>query len=114
MVLEPCLAGNKVRLNQNPPENYCRPAVDPMLRSVAKIYGASALTVILTGMGQDGLEGCKAIHKAGGKILVQDQATSVVWGMPGTVYKEGLAEEALSIHDLSAAIMGRLNQKQAL
>jgi two-component system chemotaxis response regulator CheB len=85
-----------------------------MLRSVAKIYGASALTVILTGMGQDGLEGCKAIHKAGGKILVQDQATSVVWGMPGSVYKEGLAEEALSIHDLSAAIMGRLNQKQAL
>ena len=114
MVLEPCLAGNKVRLNQNPPENYCRPAVDPMLRSVAKIYGASALTVILTGMGQDGLEGCKAIHKAGGKILVQDQATSVVWGMPGSVYKEGLAEEALSIHDLALAIMTRLNQKQAL
>jgi two-component system chemotaxis response regulator CheB len=111
MVIEPCLAGNKVRLNQNPPENFCRPAVDPMLRSVAKIYGASVLTVILTGMGQDGLEGCKAIHKAGGKILVQDQATSVVWGMPGTVYKEGLAEEALSIHDLSSAIMGRLNQK---
>lgn len=114
MVLEPCLAGNKVRLNQNPPENYCRPAVDPMLRSVAKIYGASALTVILTGMGQDGLEGCKVIHKAGGKILVQDQATSVVWGMPGSVYKEGLAEEALSIHDLASAIMTRLNQKQAL
>ena len=111
MVIEPCLAGNKVRLNQNPPENFCRPAVDPTLRSVAKIYGASALTVILTGMGQDGLEGCKAIHKAGGKILVQDQATSVVWGMPGSVYKEGLAEEALSIHDLSTAIMGRLNQK---
>lgn len=111
MVLEPCLAGNKVRLNQTPPENYCRPAVDPMLRSVAKIYGASALTVILTGMGQDGLEGCKVIHKAGGKILVQDQATSVVWGMPGSVYKEGLAEEALSIHDLSSAIMVRLNQK---
>ena len=114
MVLEPCLAGNKVRLNQNPPENYCRPAGDPMLRSVAKIYGASALTVILTGMGQDGLEGCKVIHKAGGKILVQDQATSVVWGMPGSVYKEGLAEEALSIHDLALAIMTRLNQKQAL
>ena len=111
MVLEPCLAGNKVRLNQNPPENYCRPAVDPMLRSVAKIYGASALTVILTGMGQDGLEGCKVIHKAGGKILVQDQSTSVVWGMPGSVFKEGLAEEALSIHDLASAIMGRLNQK---
>jgi len=111
MVIEPCLAGNKVRLNQDAPENYCRPAVDPMLRSVAKIYGASALTVILTGMGQDGLEGCRVIHKAGGKILVQDQATSVVWGMPGSVYKEGLAEEALSIHDLSSAIMGRLNQK---
>lgn len=68
MVIEPCLAGNKVRLNQDPPENYCRPAVDPMLRSVAKIYGASALTVILTGMGQDGLEGCKVIHKTGVKF----------------------------------------------
>ena len=114
MVIEPCLAGNKVRLNKDAPENYCRPAVDPMLRSVAKVYGSAVLTVILTGMGQDGLEGCKVIHKAGGKILVQDQATSVVWGMPGSVFKEGLAEEALSIHDLSAAIMTRLNQKQSL
>lgn len=114
MVIEPCLAGNKVRLNQNPPENYCRPAVDPMLRSVAKIYGPAVLTVILTGMGQDGLEGCKAIHKAGGKILVQDQATSIVWGMPGSVYKEGLADEVLSIHDLPSAIMTRLNQKNSL
>lgn len=111
MVIEPSLAGNKVRLNQGPAENYCRPAVDPMLRSVAKVYGSSALTVIMTGMGQDGLEGCKVIHKAGGKILVQDKTSSVVWGMPGSVYKEGLADEALSIQDLSTEIMARLNQK---
>jgi two-component system chemotaxis response regulator CheB len=111
MVIEPFLAGNKVRLNQDPAENYCRPAVDPMLRSVAKVYGAAALTVILTGMGQDGLEGCKVIHKAGGKILVQDKASSVVWGMPGSIYKEGLADEALSIQDLSTEIMTRLTQK---
>lgn len=114
MVIEPSLAGNKVRLNQDAQENYCRPAVDPMLRSVAKVYGPAALTIILTGMGQDGLEGCKVIHKAGGKILVQDQATSVVWGMPGSVFKEGLADEALSIHELPLAIMARLNQKQSL
>lgn len=111
MVIEPSLAGNKVRLNQGPAENYCRPAVDPMLRSVAKVYGSSALTVIMTGMGQDGLEGCKVIHKAGGKILVQDKTSSVVWGMPGSVYKEGLADEALSIQELSTEIMARLNQK---
>ncbi len=109
MVIESYPTGNKVRLKQDAAENYCRPAVDPMLRSVAKIYGPASLTVILTGMGQDGLEGCRVINKAGGKILVQDQATSVVWGMPGSVFREGLAEEALSIHMLPTAIMARLN-----
>ena len=62
-------------------------------------------------MGQDGLQGCKAVHEAGGRIIVQDQATSVVWGMPGTIFREGLADEALSIHDLPSAIMMRLNIK---
>lgn len=93
-----------VRLNQGPEENYCRPAVDTTLRSVAQYYGAASLAVILTGMGQDGLVGCREISKAGGRILVQDQLSSVVWGMPGSVYKEGLAEEALTIGELSVAI----------
>jgi two-component system chemotaxis response regulator CheB len=82
-----------------------------MLRSASKVYGSSVLVVILTGMGQDGLQGCKAVHEAGGRIIVQDQATSVVWGMPGTIFREGLADEALSIHDLPSAIMMRLNIK---
>lgn len=111
MIVKESTAGNCVSLTQTPPENYCRPAVDPMLRSASKVYGSSVLVVILTGMGQDGLQGCKAVHEAGGRIIVQDQATSVVWGMPGTIFREGLADEALSIHDLPSAIMMRLNIK---
>lgn len=98
-----------VSLNQRPEENFCRPAVDPMLRSVAKVYGAASLVVILTGMGQDGLNGCKEISRVGGRIFVQDQESSVVWGMPGMVYKEGLAEEALPIEDLASTITAVLS-----
>lgn len=100
---------NFVSLNQGPEENFCRPAVDPMLRSVAKIYGAASLVVILTGMGQDGLSGCKEISKLGGRIFVQDQASSVVWGMPGIVYREGLAEEALPLDALASTITAVLS-----
>lgn len=80
-----------VRLTQTEPENYCRPAADPMLRSVASIYGASTLAVVLTGMGEDGLRGCQEVKARGGRIVVQDEASSVVWGMPGAVAHAGLA-----------------------
>ncbi len=91
-------AGSAVlRITLDPPENYCRPAVDPMLRSVAEVYGASVLAVVLTGMGSDGAKGCEAVAAAGGRFIAQDEATSVVWGMPGAVARTGLAEEILPI-----------------
>jgi two-component system chemotaxis response regulator CheB len=92
------------RLSDAPPENYCRPAVDPMLRSLASATGGRALAVILTGMGHDGLAGCRALVDAGGQVLAQDEATSVVWGMPGAVAQAGIAHGVLPI----AAIAPRL------
>jgi two-component system chemotaxis response regulator CheB len=91
--------GTQVRLllHQDAPENSCRPAVDVLLRSVAQTFGANSLTVILTGMGQDGLRGCEAVREAGGQILAQDEATSVVWGMPGYVARAGLADRVLPL-----------------
>lgn len=80
------------RLSDAPPENSCRPAADVLLRSVAAHFGARALAVVLTGMGQDGLKGCESIAAAGGRVLAQDPESSVVWGMPGAVARAGLAE----------------------
>jgi two-component system chemotaxis response regulator CheB len=98
----------RVRLNQDPPENSCRPAVDVLLRSVASAYGPNSLTVILTGMGQDGLRGCEAIREAGGQILAQDEATSVVWGMPGYVARAGLADRVLPLSLIADEIVRRV------
>jgi two-component system chemotaxis response regulator CheB len=95
----------QVELHQGPPENSCRPAVDVMLRSVADIYGAAALAVILTGMGQDGLLGCERVHAAGGPVIAQDEATSVVWGMPGAVAKAGYADKVVPIEQVSLTIV---------
>ncbi|WP_135465883.1 chemotaxis-specific protein-glutamate methyltransferase CheB [Crenalkalicoccus roseus] len=83
------------RLSDGPAENFCRPAVDPMLRSLAALCGGRVLAVILTGMGQDGLAGCRAVAAAGGTVLAQDEASSVVWGMPGAVARAGLARALL-------------------
>lgn len=90
-----------VRLNQEPPEHFCRPAVDPMLRSAASVYGSGALAVILTGMGADGAEGCRAVAEAGGRFIVQDEATSVVWGMPGAAARTGLASAVLPLPQIA-------------
>jgi two-component system chemotaxis response regulator CheB len=95
-------------LNQNPPENSCRPAVDPLFRSVASIYGSGALALVLTGMGQDGLRGCEQIRETGGQILVQDEASSVVWGMPGAVAKAGLAHKVLPLSLCGTEIVQRV------
>ncbi|QDJ09491.1 Protein-glutamate methylesterase [Roseomonas mucosa] len=83
------------RLSDAPPENFCRPAVDPMLRSLVAAFGGGVLAVILTGMGSDGLAGSRAVAAAGGTVLAQDEASSVVWGMPGAVARAGLAEAVL-------------------
>ncbi|WP_104433955.1 protein-glutamate methylesterase/protein-glutamine glutaminase [Kineococcus xinjiangensis] len=96
------------KLHQGPPENFCRPAVDVMFRSALTLYGGELLAVILTGMGSDGRNGCKGIASAGGHVLVQDEATSVVWGMPGAVAREGVADEILPLHGIADAIVRRL------
>jgi two-component system chemotaxis response regulator CheB len=98
-------------LHQDPPENSCRPAVDVLLRSVARAFAANSLTVILTGMGQDGMRGCEAIYEAGGQILVQDEATSVVWGMPGHVARAGLADRVLPLSLIGDEILRRVHQE---
>ncbi len=100
--------GHVLKTNQDPPENFCRPAVDPMLRSVATAFGGAALVVILTGMGSDGREGGRMVVDAGGSIMAQDEATSVVWGMPGAVATAGLCEAVLPLNDLGPKVMSRL------
>lgn len=87
----------RIELNQGPEENFCRPSVDPMFRSVAKIFGNRALCLMLTGMGQDGCDGSRSIVASGGTVLAQDEETSVVWGMPGAVAKAGLCAEILPL-----------------
>jgi two-component system chemotaxis response regulator CheB len=102
--------GTQVRLlvHQDPPENSCRPAVDVLLRSVARTYGPNSLTVILTGMGQDGLRGCELLREAGGQILAQDEVTSVVWGMPGYVARAGLADRVLPLNLVADEVLRRV------
>lgn len=92
-------------LNQAPPENSCRPAVDVLFRSAASIYGVHALGVVLTGMGQDGLRGSQAIVQGGGAVVVQDQATSVVWGMPRAVAEAGIAQAVLPLPNIPQELL---------
>ena len=113
MTVEKAGTGMVVRTNQNPPENFCRPAVDPMLRSLAAEFGGAVLAVILTGMGHDGREGGRAVVEAGGTILAQDEASSVVWGMPGAVATAGLCTAVLPLNDLGPHIMNRLRTRAA-
>lgn len=110
MVLEKHGFEVKIRTNQEPPENSCRPAVDVLFRSAAKIYGAGVLGVVLTGMGQDGLHGCECIREAGGQILVQDEASSIVWGMPGIIANSGLADRVVSLTEMAQEIIDRVSR----
>ncbi|PSH04565.1 MAG: chemotaxis response regulator protein-glutamate methylesterase [Acidobacteria bacterium] len=97
-----------IETNQQPKENSCRPSVDVLFRSVAEVYGSHVLAVVMTGMGQDGLRGCEHVREARGQILVQDEASSVVWGMPGFVAKAGLADEVLPLAEIGPAILRRI------
>jgi two-component system, chemotaxis family, protein-glutamate methylesterase/glutaminase len=94
-----------IRLNQDAPENFCRPAVDPMLRSVVAAYGRKVLTVILTGMGSDGLKGGRIVVENGGDLIAQDEASSVVWGMPGAVAQAGICSAVLPLDDISSYVV---------
>jgi len=97
-----------VKLHQGPPLNSCKPSVDYLFRSAAA-YGAGALALVMTGMGSDGLEGARAVRDAGGTVLAQDEATSAVWGMPGRVFREGLASATVPLGSLAGALMDRVN-----
>lgn len=98
----------RIVLDQAAPENSCRPAVDPLFRSVAQLYGKGTLAVVLTGMGRDGLRGCEGLREAGAQILAQDEETSVVWGMPGFVARAGLADDVLPLQRIATEIVRRL------
>jgi two-component system chemotaxis response regulator CheB len=94
-----------LRTNQGPKENFCRPSVDVLFRSIAAIFGPRALAVVLTGMGQDGLKGCEMLNGMGARIYAQDEASSVVWGMPGFVARNGLADRVLPLDQIAAEIV---------
>lgn len=97
--------GQKVTLiNQDPPEHFCRPSVNPLFRSAAQLFGNSTLAVMLTGMGEDGIEGSHDIARAGGTIIAQDEASSVVWGMPAAVACAGIADKVLPLSEIAAEI----------
>ncbi|MCE1238120.1 MAG: chemotaxis response regulator protein-glutamate methylesterase [Hyphomicrobiales bacterium] len=93
-----------VLLNDQPPVNFCKPAVDPLFDSAVPIYGASILACVLTGMGHDGAAGAKRIADAGGSVIAQDEETSVVWGMPGAVAQAGAAAEILPLDQIGPKI----------
>lgn len=103
-----------IRITKTPPENSCRPAVDVLFRSVAEVYGGSALAVVLTGMGKDGTAGCQKLSQLGAGILVQDEASSVVWGMPRSVAEAGLADAVVPLNEMHMAIMTRVRSSLSL
>ncbi|HUX69771.1 MAG TPA: chemotaxis response regulator protein-glutamate methylesterase [Cellulomonadaceae bacterium] len=96
--------GASTVLTQTPPVNFCRPSVDVMFRSAERAFGGDLLAVVLTGMGSDGRAGCAGIVEAGGTVVVQDEATSVVWGMPGAVATAGLAHRVVPLDRVAATI----------
>jgi two-component system chemotaxis response regulator CheB len=108
MLVERCAEGVRLETNRHAPEHSCRPAVDVLFRSLAEAYGPAVLAVVLTGMGQDGLLGAERIVQAGGEVVVQDEETSVVWGMPGAVERAGLAAAVLPLGRLADAITERV------
>jgi len=93
------------RLSDAAAENFCRPSVDPMLRSAGAACGGRVLVVMLTGMGRDGLAGTRQVVEAGGAALAQDEATSVVWGMPGAIAQAGLCHQVLPLPALPAKVL---------
>ena len=105
LILEKDGVASKVRLTDDPPVNFCKPAVDPLFDSVAKIYGAATLAIVLTGMGHDGAAGVRTIAAAGGSIIAQDEKTSVVWGMPGAAAQTGQCSEVLPLEEIGPKVI---------
>lgn len=110
------VSGDKARsihLNQDPPVHYCRPAVDPMFESLASVFDGLILGVVLTGMGSDGSNGARRLVQAGGTIIAQDEASSVVWGMPGAVAQDGVCSAVLPLDEIGPAIARLVSGGQA-
>jgi two-component system, chemotaxis family, protein-glutamate methylesterase/glutaminase len=103
------LCSSRVRLHQQDPLNHCRPSVDYLFFSAARLYGAGTLALVMTGMGADGLNGARAVHESGGVVLTQDEATSAVWGMPGRVSAAGIASATLPLWGIAGALKQRVN-----
>jgi two-component system chemotaxis response regulator CheB len=101
--------GGRVKLHQQDPLNHCRPSVDYLFFSAARMYGPAALALVMTGMGSDGLDGARAVHERGGVVLAQDEATSAVWGMPGRVSEAGIANATLPLSAIGGALQQRVN-----
>ncbi len=97
--------GVKIAIGDDPPVNFCKPAVDPLFSSAAPVWGASTLAVVLTGMGSDGTAGAADIVAAGGSVIAQDEASSVVWGMPRSVAQAGLCSAVLPLNDIAPRIL---------
>jgi len=104
MVLEKLGEYNCLFTKKEEPVHACRPSIDVLFQSVSKVYGKKSLCVILTGVGKDGVDGCRAIHKSGGRVIAQDEETSLVWGTPGKVVELGISNEVLPISDIAPAI----------
>lgn len=105
LLVEPDGQGFRARLSDAPAENYCRPSVDPMLRSATAASAGRVLMVMLTGMGHDGRDSTRALVEAGGQAIAQDEETSVVWGMPGAIAQAGLCSHVLPLPDIAGRIL---------
>jgi two-component system, chemotaxis family, protein-glutamate methylesterase/glutaminase len=108
MVIERRADAVRIRTNTAPRENSCRPSADPLFRSVADVYGENALGVVMTGMGNDGLRGAHHLTRSGARVIVQDEASSAVWGMPGFVVREGIADAVIPLGRLAGEIVARV------
>jgi two-component system, chemotaxis family, protein-glutamate methylesterase/glutaminase len=113
LLVEGGRTGLRARLTTDPPENFCRPSVDPMLRSASTACDGRVLVTILTGMGHDGLAGTKQVIEAGGCAIGQDEASSVVWGMPGAVAQAGLCHAVLPLPKISPKLLEMLKGARA-
>jgi two-component system chemotaxis response regulator CheB len=114
MVVQRNGTSTELAVNQEPPENSCRPAVDVLFRSVAKAFGANVLAVVLTGMGSDGLRGAQMVCEQGGQVFVQDEQSSVVWGMPGQVATAGYADGVFPLAEIANEIQRRVKNGRNL
>ncbi|WP_051978672.1 protein-glutamate methylesterase/protein-glutamine glutaminase [Edaphobacter aggregans] len=99
----------RVKLHSQEPLNHCRPSVDYLFSSAARVYGAGVLALVLTGMGSDGLDGARAVHDSGGVVLAQDEASSAVWGMPGRISESGIASATLPLDAMAREVNQRVN-----